>query len=218
MVPSSTDAQRPYAPGTNFATPNAYYPMTSNMTSIILHEDEENVKRFEQDRLVPARLVPAPPDQTCVHRLFEGIYFMMMLRYSSHKTHTHNIRVHACFSRVVSAGGKARIERAFEKNIFAPERTRFRLLDFVLLALTISTLVFVALIRCDLNQFVSEERNQVVLVRQMKNPVDRVTTSEQFTVKSLDVDADWKVGSKMKVEGDGLAFEVTSTCDTIGLG
>ena len=86
------------------------------------------------------------------------------------------------------------------------------------MALTISTLVIVALIRCDLNQFVSEERNQVVLVRQMKNPVDRVTTSEQFTVKSLDVDADWKVGSKMKVEGDGLAFEVTSTCDTIGLG
>ena len=52
----------------------------------------------------------------------------------------------------------------------------------------------------------------------MKNPVDRVTTSEQFTVKSLDVDADWKVGSKMRVEGDGLAFEVTSSCDTIGLG
>ena len=86
------------------------------------------------------------------------------------------------------------------------------------MALTISTLVIVALIRCDLNQFVFEERNQVVLVRQMKNPVDRVTTSEQFTVKSLDVDADWKVGSKMKVEGDGLAFEVTSSYDTIGLG
>jgi hypothetical protein len=86
------------------------------------------------------------------------------------------------------------------------------------LALTISTLVIVALIRCDLNQFVFEERNQVVLVRQMKNPVDRVTTSEQFTVKSLDVDADWKVGSKMRVEGDGLAFEVTSSYDTIGLG
>ncbi len=86
------------------------------------------------------------------------------------------------------------------------------------MALTISTLVIVALIRCDLNQFVFEERNQVVLVRQMKNPVDRVTTSEQFTVKSLDVDADWKVGSKMRVEGDGLAFEVTSSYDTIGLG
>jgi hypothetical protein len=87
MVPISTDAQRPYAPGTNSATPNAYYPMTSNMTSIILHEDEENVKRFEQD--LP-RLVPAPPDQTWVHPMFEGISFMMMmlLRYSSH-THTH---------------------------------------------------------------------------------------------------------------------------------
>jgi hypothetical protein len=85
------------------------------------------------------------------------------------------------------------------------------------LALTISTLVIVALMRSDLNQFVSEEHNQVVLVRQMKNPVDRVSNSEQFTVKSLGVDADWKVGSKMRIEGDGLAFEVTSSCDTIGL-
>ena len=118
----------------------------------------------------------------------------------------------------VFAGGNARIESAFEKKSFAPECTRFRLLDFVLLALTISTLVIVALMRSDLNQFVSEEHNQVVLVRQMKNPVDRVSNSEQFTVKSLDVDADWKVGSKMRIEGDGLAFEVTSSYDTIGLG
>ena len=84
------------------------------------------------------------------------------------------------------------------------------------MALTTSTLVIVALIRFNLDQFVSEDHIQVVLVRQMKNPVDRVTTSEQFTVKSLDVDADWKVGSKMRVEGDGLAFEVTSSYDTIG--
>ena len=216
MVPTPTYAQRPYATDNNSAKPNAYYPMTSNMTSIILHEDEENVKRFQQD--LP-RLAPAPPAQPWVNPLFEGIYFMMMmmLRYSSHM-HTLNILVHACFSREVSAGGNAQIESAFEKKSFAPERTRFRLLDFVLLALTISTLVMVALIRCDLNQFVSEEHNKVVLVRQMKNPIDRVTTSEQFTVKSLGVAADWQVGSKMRVEGDGLAFEVTSSCDTIGLG
>ncbi len=86
------------------------------------------------------------------------------------------------------------------------------------MALTISTLVIVALMRCDLNQFVSEEHNQVVLVRQMKNLVDRVDSFEKFTVKALDVDADWKVGSKMRIKGDGLAFEVTSSCDTIGLG
>jgi hypothetical protein len=145
--------------------------------------------------------VSAPPAQTWVHPLFEGIDFMMMMMwYSSSHTHIHNILVEVPSRGFHRRKYTDRIERVFEWKDFVPDDTRFNLLDFVLLTLTISTLVIVDLIRCDLNQLVSEEHNQVVLVRQMKNLVDRVATSED--------------------EGRGRWFVnlITSSCDTIGLG